>query len=454
MKRMRLFPKLMLSFFLFALAVLLALMVSLVSTGCFIIGETEEWGAYAVMDDTGEPVDPERVYRLNGWIEKIDADNAVVAVYGDKRNDAQRYTQTELTELIGAGETKNTWVGFLSAEQNGMRLLTLYQRNDIGLQPQLNISSENTDASWVRIFFGIFGTLFVLIMLGMSFFLVRQIRRPLKTITEGLRRVREGEEGVQLDFTAEADFKEIRDTFNTMTKAMKQQQEEKKEAAKKRARLLLELSHDIRTPVATVKSIATALSENLVPQDDKPRYYQVITEKADRIGELSESLFTMLKMEDKEAVPQKENTDICELVREVCSHYYSEMETAGLEFTADLPDQALPLSMDRQLMARAIGNLIENAIYYNQTGKAIQVEVKEETAALHIRVFDDGQMIPPEDRPHLFDAFSRGDRARTSRGGTGLGLSIAKTITEKHGGTILYRAENGNSFIITLPLTR
>jgi signal transduction histidine kinase len=130
------------------------------------------------------------------------------------------------------------------------------------------------------------------------------------------------------------------------------------------------------------------------------------------------------------------------------------METAGLEFTADLPDQALPLSMDRQLMARAIGNLIENAIYYNQTGKAIQVEVKEETAALHIRVFDDGQMIPPEDRPHLFDAFSRGDRARTSRGGTGLGLSIAKTITEKHGGTILYRAENGNSFIITLPLTR
>lgn len=58
------------------------------------------------MDDTGEPVDPERVYRLNGWIEKIDADNAVVAVYGDKRNDAQRYTQTELTELIGAGETK------------------------------------------------------------------------------------------------------------------------------------------------------------------------------------------------------------------------------------------------------------------------------------------------------------------------------------------------------------
>lgn len=451
MKRMRLFPRLMLSFLGFALSIVIAMGVSLLLTGLFFLGDSTGNPLYVTADEAGNPINQEQVLRLGGWVEKLDSGGRITEVYGDKQNENTEYAGIQLAEITGIGESPSEYIGFLGKEQNGFRLLTLYPRKDINVQTALDISPGNTNAAWGKVAIGIFAVLFVLLMTVMSYFLVRQIRTPLAALTAGMEQVRRGEEGVHLEFTAAADVIEIRDTFNTMIRELEEQKKEKRLAEERRSRLLLELSHDIRTPIATVKSAAAALSEDLVPEKDRKRYYGIIAAKADRVGELSESLFSLLKIEDTDQLPVKETLDLSELLREVCGIYYNEIEASGLRLIPDFREGPVWFAGDPQLLYRAVGNLIENAIRYNRTGEEIRVSMREEGQWVRICVRDDGTPVPAEYRDRLFDAFARADRARATDGGTGLGLSIARTIVEKHGGSVSYQGDDGNLFCLDLP---
>lgn len=450
MKKLRLFPKLMLSFFVFAVSVFLVFAGSLFLTA-FFLDRAGDGILYAVADETGNPATTNQVDQFGGWIEKLDADLSVLEVYGRAKTQTERYTPAQLADLTGSGEASPAYIGFLGREVNGTRLLTIYDRNDVNVQPTVVLTPGADRPVWARGFFVLFGVLFLLLVALMSAYLVRHIRRPLDAITDGMRRVREGDEGVRLDFTAERDFAEIRDTFNAMMEDREQREEEKRTTAEKRSRFLLGLSHDLRTPVATVKSVSRALSAGLVPAEEAGRYYDVIEKKADRIDELSRALFTLLKLDDTTLQPVTAIVDLSELLREVAGDYYNEMEAKGLTLDAHIPDDPVPVMIDASLMKRAVGNLIENAIKYNQTGNVIGISLRRTDTGLSLRISDDGEAIPAAFRPQMFDAFTRADPTRSTEGGTGLGLSIAQTIVEKHGGILRYEARDGNHFVMDLP---
>ena len=96
--------------------------------------------------------------------------------------------------------------------------------------------------------------------------------------------------------------------------------------------MLLELSHDIKTPVATIKSYIYALQEQMVPDVDVPKYYETIARKADRVNTLSEDLFMLLKMESAEYQLSLQTLDLSELTRQICAEYYEEITNAGFSF--------------------------------------------------------------------------------------------------------------------------
>ena len=189
----------------------------------------------------------------------------------------------------------------------------------------------------------------------------------------------------------------------------------------------------------------------MVTEEERDKYYQMIASKTNRVNEMADDMFTMLKMESKEYKPQLEAVDFNEFMRQVCAEYYDQLEQAGLEIEIDIAEEPAWIYGDEKLLRRAVGNLLWNVIKYNNTGNRVMVQVSQEDEKVILVVADDGEAIDKTLSSNLFLPFVRGDEARRSISGTGLGLAIAKAVISKHRGEIFYRYEDKrNQFVVCL----
>ncbi len=425
-------------------------------------GNLETLAPYELVDSKGNVGDISHFENLGGWIEQLDGSYHVTEVYGEKKDEVTCYTMEELTEylstdnLVESATSASEYRGYLKAvrtegvttyylmkiARDALRMSYTY---DIG--KIIHSQSARVAVAAVLSFF----LLFLASCFLMSAYLSRRIQRPLQKITCGMERVRAGDSRVRLDFEAQREFAEIRDTFNMMIEQLDDQKREKQLNEEKKNRMLLEISHDIKTPVSTIKSSANVLEEGLVKPEEISRYYQLIDQKAGRVDTLVNDLFLLLRMEDGDYRIQTEQTDLCELTRQICADYYEEITGRGLEFKIRIPEEPMDAAVDRKEFPRVIENLLGNAAKYNKTGSEVSVEVRREGGKARILVQDDGAAVSDELRPVLFDPFVRGDRARQTSGGTGLGLAIAGKIVKKHGGKIWYeRIAGENVFTVIL----
>lgn len=210
----------------------------------------------------------------------------------------------------------------------------------------------------------------------------------------------------------------------------------RKEFEKRRNLMLSDIAHDLRTPITTVAGYSKALSDGMVSEDKRQEYLDAIQTKSVRMNDLIQLLFDYVKLDSEGFSLNKQLVDICELVRECGALQYSDVEEAGMELEADIPEEQLMLTADKIQLSRVITNLITNAIKHNEKGDRIGLFVERQEDRILVMVADTGRRIPDEKAGHLFEPFSMGDESRNSRGGSGLGLSIAKKIVEMHGYTI------------------
>ena len=199
--------------------------------------------------------------------------------------------------------------------------------------------------------------------------------------------------------------------------------------------MLSDIAHDLRTPMTTVAGYAQALSDNMVEEDKKQEYLEAIQKKSERMNELITLLFDYVRLGSEGFRINKEKIDICELVREVAASEYSDVEEAGMEMEAFIPEKVCWVNADRLQISRVITNLITNARRHNPEGTGIGIFVRIDDD-IRIMVADNGDEIPPDKAETLFEPFVMGDESRNSKGGTGLGLSIVKKIVEMHDFTI------------------
>ena len=199
----------------------------------------------------------------------------------------------------------------------------------------------------------------------------------------------------------------------------------------------MDLSHDIKTPISTIRGFSTALYSGLVKEEaQKERYYKTIYKKSERVGELVDDLFDFVKLDTNNYIMNKETVDVAEVFREIIVDYIDELEEGGFNTEINIPDTIVNLDVDVRMFKRAINNLIENAIKYNKKGTKIRFELRDIGRFIIIEIADNGVGIDETIRENIFDAFVRGDKSRSSSGGSGLGLSISQKIVQGHGGEI------------------
>lgn len=444
------FTKLIMSFVLYAVLVVVTLILCLMLEAV-VVGEGSPVSTqpYSLIDGSGEPVNLDIAEKIGGWAEELDENFNVINVYGEKKSPEYSYSKEDMLNITSPnGDTD--YVGFyITPENSPKRFLCLYDRSVMEIRPTMIVNGFSEynapDITWI--FLPIAAGEILLI----SLYLKRKIKKPLDEIVSGMEDLRSGNGGTRVNIRTEAEFQRIADTFNHMAEALEREKHEKEELTRKKDSMLLELSHDIRTPVATIKSYSNALGAGLVPEEKKQEIYRIIEAKADRVHMLSEDMFTMLKMDDPRYTVELQKVNLCEYLRQQCAEFYDEITGAGFEFDILIPDEEITALIDPHFFSRIISNLLSNAVKYNKTGSVISAELFSEDGKVFITVSDDGEEIDKAFSEKLFDAFSRGDKARKTDGGTGLGLAISRLIAQRHNGGLYFERRNGmNCFTVTI----
>ena len=228
------------------------------------------------------------------------------------------------------------------------------------------------------------------------------------------------------------------------------------EADRLKSAILAAVSHDLRTPLASIKASATSLLQEEIAWDAATRreFLTAIDEETDRLARLVANLLDLTRIQGGALKPEKEWNEIGELVASVTDRLAPLLQTHPLRvvIAPDLP----PVAFDFVEIAQVLANLIENAAKYSDPDTAITVAAECVGEAIRVQVADHGFGIPPDDLPHVFDTFYRVRREGRARriGGTGIGLAICKGFIEAHGGTIAVTSVvgDGSTFTFTLPL--
>lgn len=218
--------------------------------------------------------------------------------------------------------------------------------------------------------------------------------------------------------------------------------------------LLNAVSHDLRTPLASIIASAGSLRQRDVDWTDPERetFAADIEEQATRLSRIVTNLLDLSRMESGTLRPERGWYDLGALVDDVVGRLRP--LAADHELRVSVPEELPPVPLDYVEIDEVLSNLIENAIRHTPRGTAIQVSARAEDGHAIVEVADDGPGIPPESLPHVFDPFVRLSVQADRRSGLGLGLAVARGLVEAHGGRIGAQPRGGGGvvFRFSLPL--
>lgn len=302
------------------------------------------------------------------------------------------------------------------------------------------------------------GTAIVVILLLNTLFTryqVKKLLQPVDALTRAAERVEAGDFTQAISYPGRDEFSSVCAAFNRMQEHLLEEQ--KKNAAYERARtdLVAGISHDLRTPLTSVKGYIKGLRDGVAQTPERQRQYlDVAYRKACDMDMLLQRLFYFSRLETGNLPLFREEADLGDFVSRFAAETGPELEPEGGKVRLTVSPEPHPVSIDPEQLYRVLNNLKDNALRYaGADALVISLAVERRGERERIRFADNGRGVPEEALPYLFEQFWREDQARSAKSGegTGLGLYIAKCIVEAHGGTIQAENNGGLTFTIQLP---
>jgi len=217
-------------------------------------------------------------------------------------------------------------------------------------------------------------------------------------------------------------------------------------AEQRRRELLANVSHDLRTPLASMQGYLETLllKHGTLPPEEQREYLMTAAKHSERLGKLIRDLFQLTKLEAREVQPECETFALAELVQDVVQKFQLGAAQRGLRLDCRLASEQLKVHADIALIERVLENLIENAIRHTPRGGLVRVGVEPQGERVAVEVSDTGCGIAERELAHVFDRYYRVDRGESGdAGSTGLGLAITRSIVALHGGEIAVRSVVG-----------
>jgi len=279
-------------------------------------------------------------------------------------------------------------------------------------------------------------------LLAAAAFVASRVTRPLRGVAAAAHRLGDGDLAARAEGGPDAESQELSEAFNGMAARLQRSETLRRRAAS-------DLAHDLATPATVLESQLQAMVDGVVPADGAE------LEKArTAAASLSAVILQLGELTHAEAAPLQRNAepiDLEGLIREIAAGLEGLLRERAV--TVDLAGTAGPVHADRGHLARALRNVITNAIQHSPPGGAVTVVLADAPGEATVRVRDRGVGIADEDLPHVFERFYRADRARGAHGGSGIGLTVARELLAANDGSIEVESTGaeGTTFRIVLP---
>lgn len=282
--------------------------------------------------------------------------------------------------------------------------------------------------------------------------LLRHIAEPLEALVAGVGRIRDGDLDAPIAYRGKDEFKEACDAIDRMAARLKTSLEQEQRQQQKKQELIAGMSHDLKSPLTSIRAYTEALLEG-VAQDDaaRERYLRTILAREGDIETMVARLSQLARLDMDDFPVQLVSLSVREELESLCDGW----SATGVEVVLDgLPDAQI--LADRELLERIVSDLLDNSRKYGGRDPVhVTVTAQEDGDLLAIAFADDGPGVPEEQLPKLFDMFYRGDAARSAPGkGSGIGLAVVKKAVEQMHGRVT--AQNGPAgglcITVSLPL--
>lgn len=302
-------------------------------------------------------------------------------------------------------------------------------------------------------------TIIVILLIGqiLSSWMVRRGLRPLRVLTDGAQRIMDGNLSEPVIYDGRDELSRVCEAFNQMQSHLKDEKEREAAYEKSRTDMIAGISHDLRTPLTSVKGYIKGLRDGIVTTPEKREQYLTIAyNKATEMEVLLQNLFYFSKLETGNLPLFLTEEDMGDLVRTFVRQSRDELLQENVDIRLDIRNEENPVMAETEQIHRLLMNLTNNSLKYaDAEDLTLTISVWNEAGKIHLVFADNGKGVPEDKLSSLFVQFWRGDESRSSRiggGGSGLGLNIVKHIVKMHGGSVRARNENGLVIDILLPI--
>ena len=286
--------------------------------------------------------------------------------------------------------------------------------------------------------------------------MTRSVSRRVGALREAAGEIASGRLTARVADGGNDEVSQLATAFNRMAEALGEANARRQELEQARRDLFAAISHDLRTPLASIRVMVEALADGVVDDEQtRMRYLKTMGVQTQQLSALIDDLFELATIDAGELSLRLELLKVEDVMRETLDTFQAQAEQAHIHLAFEPATGTLPVAADPQRLSRVLYNLLQNAIRHTPEDGTITLRTRSADNAVTVEVSDTGEGISPADALHVFDRFYRGEKSRSREfGGSGLGLSIARGIVEAHGGRIWVETgvTRGATVAFTLPV--
>jgi signal transduction histidine kinase len=298
------------------------------------------------------------------------------------------------------------------------------------------------------------------ISISFGYFLSSSITQTMSDLAQATRQVGEGDFSVRVSALGQDETAQLAEAFNAMTERLAKAETDSRALDAARRDLVAWASHDLRTPLTSLRAMLDALTEGVVTDTQTvDRYLHQCRNEVGRMNAIIDDLFELAQLDTGHLMLKLESASLSDLMSDSLQSFSLRAKEKGIALTGSVEAKLDPVCIAPEKISRVLQNLVENALRHTSTGGSISLQARPEAQSILVTVRDTGDGIPPADLPRIFERFYRGERSRArdaaqSNTGAGLGLAIAKGLVEGHGGKIWAESQPGQGTTISFTLPR